>query len=156
MNGNRIAEWRLARGLSQDALANRLGCTRQTMNRLENGHRKFTLNWMERIGTALGVRPADLLPDAPPPDQPLPKPAAVLLNPPAASTPQKRRLVLLHQLLDTMQQAAGEAFTAERRAELQVELEALLDANPSLWNAAAAPAPPASVVNRRQKQRARS
>jgi len=171
MPTNRIAEWRRRRNISQDALAERLGCTRQTMNRLERGHQELRQHWMERIAAALDVRPADLLPDAAGAaagqDQPaagagpaaFPPPSAVILNPP--TTPQIRRLILLHRLLDTMQDAAGTSFTAERRAELQAKIDAMLDSHPALWNgdrplaaasvADAAPAPRASVRVRRQK-----
>lgn len=61
-NPNRIREWRLARGLSQDALADIVGCSKMQISGLERGKPKLDLEWMRRIAYALFVTPADLLP----------------------------------------------------------------------------------------------
>lgn len=58
---NRIRELRLARGLSQDALADAVGCVKAQISDLERGNRGLTLEWMRRIGAALHVSPAELL-----------------------------------------------------------------------------------------------
>jgi len=61
---NRIGLLRKRAALTQKDLAERLGCTPATVMRLEQGQRQLRQHWMERIAMALGVRPADLLPDA--------------------------------------------------------------------------------------------
>ena len=40
------------------------GTTVQQLSRLERGERRLTDDWMRMIALALGVRPADLLPEA--------------------------------------------------------------------------------------------
>jgi len=61
-NPNRIREWRLARGLSQDALADIVGCSKMQISGLERGKPKLDLEWMRRLADALAITPADLLP----------------------------------------------------------------------------------------------
>jgi transcriptional regulator with XRE-family HTH domain len=58
---NRIAEIRQARGMSQDDLATRIGCTKSQLSRLENGQRRLTRPWQGRLAAALDVAPEDLL-----------------------------------------------------------------------------------------------
>lgn len=58
---NRIAELRTRAGLSQPALAERLGCHENTVGKLERGERKLTEEWMRRIASVLNVAPADLI-----------------------------------------------------------------------------------------------
>jgi len=60
-NPNRIREWRLARGLSQDALADIVGCSKMQISGLERGKPKLNMKWMRQLAPALGVAPADLL-----------------------------------------------------------------------------------------------
>jgi len=56
---NRI---RALRGkLSQQALADRIGCSKMQISDLERGEIQLTLDWMRKIGGALGVAPSDLL-----------------------------------------------------------------------------------------------
>lgn len=60
------ARIRLARaraGLSQTALAARLGCTRPTVGRWERGTRRPSLAALLRLAAALGVAAAELLPE---------------------------------------------------------------------------------------------
>lgn len=59
---NRIREIRKAKGLTLQQLADLAGTTHQTVQRLEKAERKLSQEWMERIGRALGVPPAVLLP----------------------------------------------------------------------------------------------
>lgn len=59
---NRIRELRLAEGLSQQALADRIGVSKVTISDLELGKMKLDTNYMRRIAGALGVQAADLLP----------------------------------------------------------------------------------------------
>jgi len=58
---NRIKEWRLERGLSMQALAERVGTSRQQIHKLERGERRLTEDWMRRIAVILDCAPADLL-----------------------------------------------------------------------------------------------
>lgn len=62
---NRIRELREAKGWSQQQLADRLEpkTLQPQIDRLEKGQRRLTQEWMEKIGTALGVGPTDLLPN---------------------------------------------------------------------------------------------
>lgn len=66
MRKNRIAHFRELRGWSQEELARAIGTTNQQIGRLENGQRKLTVDWMNRLAPALGCLPSDLLEDAPP------------------------------------------------------------------------------------------
>jgi transcriptional regulator with XRE-family HTH domain len=61
-NPNRIREWRLARDLSQQALADIIGCSKMQISGLERGAPKLDLEWMRRLADALEITPADLLP----------------------------------------------------------------------------------------------
>ncbi len=60
---NRIREWRRHRGLSLEQLAERVGSTNQTIGRYERGERSVTIDVLLQLAPALGVKPADLLPD---------------------------------------------------------------------------------------------
>jgi transcriptional regulator with XRE-family HTH domain len=60
---NRIAELRQKKGLSQEDLAELVGTSGQQIGRLENGARKLTTEWMDKLAPALGVRRRDLLQD---------------------------------------------------------------------------------------------
>lgn len=60
---NRIQEWRNKRGMSQIALAEAAGTTAPQINKLENGERKLTQEWLERLAPPLEVLPSDLLPE---------------------------------------------------------------------------------------------
>ena len=66
MNDNRIAVLRRTAGLSQEQLAERLGTGRSQIVKLERGERRLTVDWMVRIGRALGCDPAMLMPAAGP------------------------------------------------------------------------------------------
>src|SRR5262245_22815281 len=59
---NRIRELRQRASLSMQALADRAGTSAPQINKLEKGERRLTLDWMVRIGRALGVDPTELLP----------------------------------------------------------------------------------------------
>ncbi|MGF7176509.1 helix-turn-helix domain-containing protein [Azospirillum doebereinerae] len=59
---NRIAEWRKAKRLSYKGLSDLVGCDPKTIERLEKGYRRLTVDWMARVASALGVEPKDLLP----------------------------------------------------------------------------------------------
>jgi len=59
---NRIRFWREKRGLSQAALAERIGMTQANLSRLEKGDHKLTVELMLKLSHALDVEPVDLLP----------------------------------------------------------------------------------------------
>ena len=75
---NTIRALRKQIGLSQQALAQRIGTTGQQVGNLEAGRRKLTQDWMERLAAGLQCAPADLLnsaaifADTPQPTQPRP------------------------------------------------------------------------------------
>jgi transcriptional regulator with XRE-family HTH domain len=66
-----IKEWREYRGLKQPQLAERIGVTKATISRVENGETDYTQSLLEVLADALGCEPADLIvrnpmdPDAP-------------------------------------------------------------------------------------------
>jgi len=66
---NRIRALRVARNLTLDDVAERIGTSVQQVSRLELGERRLTDDWMRRIAGALGVRPADLFADSTPDDR---------------------------------------------------------------------------------------
>src|SRR5438270_6678586 len=59
---HRIRDYRQAARLSMQALADRAGTSAPQINKLEKGERRLTVDWMVRLGRALGVDPTDLLP----------------------------------------------------------------------------------------------
>ena len=52
-----------ARGLNQSQLAARIGVPATQINRLINGNRRWTLDWLQKIARALDLQASDLLPD---------------------------------------------------------------------------------------------
>lgn len=54
-----FAEWREARGLTQDQLAARIGATKGAVSKLENGHTLFNQSSLEAWADALGCEPGD-------------------------------------------------------------------------------------------------
>ena len=66
-----ISEWRDAKGLTQDQLANRIESTKGTISKIERGEMKMSPHWQAVLAHALGVEPEDLLhhPDRPTPNQ---------------------------------------------------------------------------------------
>lgn len=54
-DGNRIADARKAKGVTQQELADRLGIHSVTMSKLERGKMQLTTKWINRIAEALGV-----------------------------------------------------------------------------------------------------
>ncbi len=63
---NRLKEWRLLRGLSMQALAEKCGTTRAQIDKLERGERRLTIDWLMRLAKPLNCNAADLLPTAEP------------------------------------------------------------------------------------------
>ena len=62
--GQAVRRHRKRWGLSQEALAKRAGCDRQSVNRVENGAYSPTLDRAWRLADALGVRLEELLHEA--------------------------------------------------------------------------------------------
>lgn len=56
----RIREMRIARGLTQDAVATRLEIALKNFQRIESGRQNLTLSTVERVAGALGVEPIEL------------------------------------------------------------------------------------------------
>lgn len=57
----RIKEIRELRGLTQKGLAEKAATTPETISRLETDKRQVDINWLKRIGAALGVSPQELM-----------------------------------------------------------------------------------------------
>ena len=58
---NRLLELRLKNGLTQEQLAERLGVSHATVQRLESGKRRLTEHRMLDLADIFGVEPAELL-----------------------------------------------------------------------------------------------
>ena len=61
----RIREFRKRRGLTLQELANRIGTTPQTVQRLETAHMTVSTDWLERFAAAFEVHPAQLIAGSP-------------------------------------------------------------------------------------------
>lgn len=59
---NRIRELRMAAGMSQQALGDRIGVSKMTISDLERGNMKLDVDYLARIADALQVAATDLLP----------------------------------------------------------------------------------------------
>lgn len=59
---NRIREFRLAKGWSQQELADAINVSKPTISDLERGKMQFTLEYMRRIAVPLECTAADLIP----------------------------------------------------------------------------------------------
>lgn len=59
---NCIAALRHEREVSLALSAERVGTTKAQIQKLEHGHRRLSLGWMEHIACALGVKMSDLPP----------------------------------------------------------------------------------------------
>lgn len=58
---NRLREIRLAKGWSQQRLADAVNCSKMQISTLERGEQSLDLMWMRRLSTPLGVEPGELL-----------------------------------------------------------------------------------------------
>ncbi|AUC94289.1 XRE family transcriptional regulator [Bradyrhizobium sp. SK17] len=59
--GANVRRYRVAAGLSQEAVAVKMGVDRAYVSGMERGQQNVTLLTMWHLSEALGVRPADLL-----------------------------------------------------------------------------------------------
>jgi transcriptional regulator with XRE-family HTH domain len=64
--GHLIKTTRDKSGLTQEALASRVGLTRTSITNIEKGRQKLLLHTLCDLASELGVAPAALLPEAPP------------------------------------------------------------------------------------------
>jgi transcriptional regulator with XRE-family HTH domain len=103
---NRIRELRIQAGMSQQALADRIGTSKMSVSQLERGLRPLTVDYMRAISKAVGAAPADLLAHADNPE-PLSLDERDLLDRLRAASPAQR---------DQMLRVLG-AMTAEPEPE---------------------------------------
>jgi putative transcriptional regulator len=59
--GRRIAAFRAARGWTQQLLADHAQISREHVLRIEAGQKELGLRTLERVATALNVKPKDLI-----------------------------------------------------------------------------------------------
>ena len=68
--GANVRAYRLAAGLSQEAVAVRMGVDRACVSAIERGRQNATLLTIWEVAQALGVRPADLIVEPAPKSKP--------------------------------------------------------------------------------------
>lgn len=56
-----IKEWRRYRGMTVEALAQRIGVSHASLSRIESGRQPYKQGYLESIGAALDCTPWDLL-----------------------------------------------------------------------------------------------
>ncbi len=66
--GQTVLAWRLARGLTQEALARTARISRPNLSAIERGRREVTLGTLRSLALALGTRPGVLADGIPPGD----------------------------------------------------------------------------------------
>ncbi|HUZ54061.1 MAG TPA: helix-turn-helix transcriptional regulator [Streptosporangiaceae bacterium] len=71
--GQRVRSARLNQGLNQEALGHRVGLERSSISNVEKGRQRVQLHMLLEFSTALGVSPAQLLPDSTAASDPLRK-----------------------------------------------------------------------------------
>ncbi|HOO52310.1 MAG TPA: helix-turn-helix transcriptional regulator [Alphaproteobacteria bacterium] len=76
---NHIKNIRKTKGLTQADLADLAGTTQETIQRLENGKRRLTYDWIKRLSDALGVHPIEIT-EGPVPDIPKSKEEKEILD----------------------------------------------------------------------------
>ena len=77
---NNLLQARLARGLSQQELADRAETSGQQISRLEKSERRLTMDWVRRLSRALGCTDAEILGLLPAPLDPISVKGAVQLG----------------------------------------------------------------------------
>src|SRR4051794_7201305 len=60
-----LREWRQHSNVTQSELATRIGVTKGEISRLEGGSRRMTMEWMNKVSSALGLRPDQLMSQPP-------------------------------------------------------------------------------------------
>ncbi len=61
--GNKVREWRLKQGISQEELADLAGVHRTYIGMIERGEKNITLLSINKISKALKIKIADLIPN---------------------------------------------------------------------------------------------
>lgn len=112
-SGNRIAEARKQRGLTQTQLAEALGTGRSQIVKLERGERRLTVDWARRIATALGVEVSALIDGEMPSEVPMPSSHTILIR--RAAIQAAERIVAMAGPInaaprDVVRQIVTEAF----------------------------------------------
>lgn len=88
---SRLREIREKQGLSQAELAERAGTSQSQIDRLEKGHRRLTVDWLNRLSQALRCTPTEIL-EAPKPGL-APDEQAILDLYRALSAPNKENVI---------------------------------------------------------------
>ncbi len=137
---NRIREIRKAKGMTLAELAEACtpATTAQTIGRLETGTRTLSVNWMDRIGAALGIDPQHLVRSD---QQPRPQVVAELGLAEAQALPTPREAVLPHEL------AQGSNTTAMMVLEVTAAVGEYRTGD-LVWLSRIDPAQAASAINR--------
>lgn len=87
---------RKERGLTLQALADRVGASNQQISHLEKERRGLTVDWLDRIAVALDCHPFDLLE---------PDPALMKINGISPKVKEKQLVLQFRQLSDEQQEA---------------------------------------------------
>lgn len=93
---NCIAKIRKERGLTLQALADRVGASNQQISHLEKGRRGLTVDWLERIAIALDCHPFDLL---------APDPSLMKINGTSLTVIERQLVLQFRQFSDEQQEA---------------------------------------------------
>jgi transcriptional regulator with XRE-family HTH domain len=96
---NRILEVRESLGMTQVELARRAHVHPSAINKVENGDRGLSQQWMRRLAPHLGVSPADLLPDQDNPDRLSEPERALVLAYRSADAVQRKQIFSMLQTL---------------------------------------------------------
>ena|ERR1700761_1079806 len=119
---NRIAALRHERKLSLAQLAGLVGTTKAQIQKLECGHRRLSVGWMERIARALDIKMSDLLPTEQVACQHSTVESALLGV--VAQLPEDDQIILIRiaqELLSTPKK------TGKRKAQFRENLASLVD-----------------------------
>ena len=92
---NCIAKIRKERGLTLQALADRVGASNQQISHLENARRGLTVDWLERIAVSLDCHPFDLL---------APDPSRMKINGTSLTAIEQQLVLQFRQFSDEQQE----------------------------------------------------
>jgi transcriptional regulator with XRE-family HTH domain len=142
---NRIREIRKAKGITLAELA--AACdpptTAQTVGRIETGMRTLSINWMDRLGKALGVDPETLVRSE---NEARPRIVAQLAPGGAIALPDPRETVMPHELAS----GPGDGTPGEDSMIVMEVTAAVSEYRPGdlVWLRRIRPGNEASVINR--------
>lgn len=109
--GHWIREWREAKDLSQERLAERVGLSVPQVSKIENGKQGYRQDTLEQFAAAMGLEPADLLR---PPHAPKDELAAYVMG--LSEKRRKRALRVLQAL--AAEEGDGEETDAKSKAKV--------------------------------------